>query len=170
MNDDQGIGKVYFIQAEKDGSVKIGYTANIERRIKALQTSTPQKLELLAAIPASMAIEKSLHKKYKKYRISGEWFRSSQELLDDIEKYKSNGFEDSKLSKFKPKESTIGDYVSQNRFQLVYVAEDFQWDIRWFSTEKELRDYVENSGNVTNIVNAFEIYKARDIKFDDGYY
>lgn len=76
---------VYFIT---DGQyIKIGYTKNdAKKRLKQLQTSSPNRLFLLGYIEGDKTIEKKLHKKFYNsiVRINGEWFSPTQDLLDYI--------------------------------------------------------------------------------------
>lgn len=77
---------IYFIQYGKDDFIKIGYTENnVLDRMQALQTSSPYKLNLLGVIEGDELTEKSLHEKFKKYHIRGEWFKSGKELLQFID-------------------------------------------------------------------------------------
>lgn len=78
---------IYFITNGK--SVKIGYTKNnIERRLKQLQTSCPQKLFILGWIDGDKEKEKELHIQFSNSRIrsNGEWFNPTEDLLDYINK------------------------------------------------------------------------------------
>jgi len=82
-------GQVYFIRARCEGNpIKIGYSINPKARIKALQTASPVKLRLLKTIPGNRQIERALHRKFKKYRLRGEWFKGSKELLQYIKEVK----------------------------------------------------------------------------------
>ena len=55
----------YFIQPEKGGHIKIGYTSrNPLQRLSALQTGCPDKLKIVGLIKGD--VEKDLHKKFKK--------------------------------------------------------------------------------------------------------
>jgi len=81
-----GKGKnfVYFIQGEDGGPIKIGTSKNVENRLHALQTGFPHKLVVLAVIKGNDRIERGLHYKFKNYRLSGEWFKPAEELLEYI--------------------------------------------------------------------------------------
>jgi hypothetical protein len=75
---------VYFIQGMKGGPIKIGHSRDVEKRIKELQTGFPTKLIVLALLPGSRSTEASLHRRFKKYRLHGEWFSPAPELLEYI--------------------------------------------------------------------------------------
>jgi len=78
-------GSVYFIQAVNSGLVKIGYvtSGSIESRLKSLQTGSPEKLVLRAAIATRFPVEAELglHKIFRFARSHGEWFRPVDRLI-----------------------------------------------------------------------------------------
>jgi len=72
---------VYFIQEGrgKHGSIKIGKSSNINKRLKSLQTGNPRKLTLMATIKCTTPnnahrLESKLHLMFKADRVRGEWF------------------------------------------------------------------------------------------------
>lgn len=67
-------GFIYLIRAAGSRPVKIGYSAAVDERIKNLQKSNPNQLELLWHTPGDLDLERTLHAKFHKYRIHGEWF------------------------------------------------------------------------------------------------
>jgi len=76
---------IYFIKSES-GHVKIGFSNNkITERLANLQSGSPFKLSVLKTIPILREQEKLLHKKFKKYRVIGEWFEFSDEIKEYIE-------------------------------------------------------------------------------------
>lgn len=79
---------VYFIANREQNAVKIGYSASPSARLSNLQTSTPSKLELLATIEGDMQTERQLHHRFAEYRVSGEWFRLADDLVEFIESIK----------------------------------------------------------------------------------
>lgn len=80
------MGNVYFITDCKN--IKIGYTKqkNVYKRLKQIQTGSPDRLYLLGYFFGTMSDEKYLHKLFAKERIrdNGEWFRASNELIEYI--------------------------------------------------------------------------------------
>lgn len=80
----QGGEVVYFI-GSADGKLKIGTSANIEKRFDALQTSASVKLTLLLTIPGGTDLEAELHRRFAHLRESGEWFQHTDELRHFIE-------------------------------------------------------------------------------------
>jgi len=83
------LGFVYFLQSGQDGPIKIGYTTDIQKRIKALQTAHPFPLKLLLVINGNVDDESKLHKKFNSLRLCGEWFSPDEKLLQYIEKLKA---------------------------------------------------------------------------------
>lgn len=86
-------GTVYFV--ERDGFVKIGYTANLEARLYQLGRGggsgcpdgmTHGPVDLLAAISGNRVDEGALHRRFAADRWpKTEWFYPSEELLAHIE-------------------------------------------------------------------------------------
>ena len=78
---------VYFIQCEE--YVKIGVALDISKRLYTLQVSNPHDLVLLLLIEGDRQLESSLHYKFTKDRIRGEWFRLSPKIEAFIEEMKN---------------------------------------------------------------------------------
>lgn len=72
---------VYLIRCEENNYYKIGITKNIERRIKQIQTGTPDKIYLVEKYESehSSKIEKALHNFFSPYHRNNEWFELSLE-------------------------------------------------------------------------------------------
>lgn len=84
----QGIKTIYFIGPEDRsiGVVKIGQTAkDAGKRLSAIQTGHPHKLEVYGSVRDDGRYEEALHLLFKPLRLHGEWFRlegSLQRLID----------------------------------------------------------------------------------------
>jgi len=65
---------VYFIQAEDGGPVKIGWTFNAEKRLRAFQSASPYKLVIRKVVKGTQRLEHYLHHRYEANRLEGEWF------------------------------------------------------------------------------------------------
>jgi hypothetical protein len=78
---------IYFLHA--GNYIKIGYSQDIHKRIKQLQTGSPFKLRLVLAIEGGVKLEKQLHKKFNKYRHQNEWFYYNLDIANFIESMKS---------------------------------------------------------------------------------
>jgi hypothetical protein len=73
---------VYFIRAgDGDGPIKIGIAYAPRKRMQELQTTSPDKLVLLATIPGDYGHEHHLHRTFAADRLRGEWFGQSPLLL-----------------------------------------------------------------------------------------
>lgn len=77
------ISFVYFI-ASASGPIKIGKAINPMQRMKELQTSSPERLNLLGVLFGDIILEQKLHLEFKELRLTGEWFRREERLLQYI--------------------------------------------------------------------------------------
>jgi hypothetical protein len=84
MPEPKGEPLVYFVQKGETGPIKIGFTFRLHGRLKKLQTSSEERLHLRAAIPGNVALERTIHGMFAHYRLEGEWFAPSAELLEYI--------------------------------------------------------------------------------------
>jgi hypothetical protein len=75
MNDTQ---YVYFVRTGK--YLKIGISRYVEKRLKAMQIGNSKRMILIGVIEGSNALEKSLHKKFERFKTRGEWFHYTPEL------------------------------------------------------------------------------------------
>jgi len=102
-------GYIYFIQQGRDGPVKIGFTKDVENRMKNLQTANPAPLDLLVFYPGNQEMEKELQYRFDDIRISGEWFEPYEKLFREVREQqrinKKHGF-----SKTDP-EKDLGDWT-----------------------------------------------------------
>lgn len=76
---------VYLIGNLEYGFVKIGYSNDPNKRLKSLQTGCPFDISILDVFEGGPDVEKSLHKRYRRYSTRGEWFKVEGELKDYIE-------------------------------------------------------------------------------------
>lgn len=78
--------KIYFIQADIGGPIKIGRTTSLHTRVKNFQMGCPFQLIVLATIADCDAdFEIELHARFSSHRLHGEWFEPATELLEYIE-------------------------------------------------------------------------------------
>ena len=81
----QGLeGWIYLIQYGNMDYYKIGYSRNLKERIKALQTSCPHKLRLLAKTRGGFLEENSLQRDYEDQRINNEWFKFDKKTVKKL--------------------------------------------------------------------------------------
>lgn len=72
---------VYAIQ-DGSGNIKIGKSVNPHQRMNSLQTSHATKLVMLGYCLNQLPLEeKALHKRLKKDRLEGEWFKPSVDVM-----------------------------------------------------------------------------------------
>jgi ORF6N domain len=76
------VPSTYFLQAGKDGPIKIGSTRNLAVRIRTLMTMSPVPLQLLGVMKGDH--EESCHMQLGIYRIHGEWFTPAEPVLEFI--------------------------------------------------------------------------------------
>ncbi len=77
---------VYFIKSKTTNNIKIGVSKNPNERKKQIKQIKGDTLEILKIIASGgYALESKLHRKFSKYRVNGEWFRPSKELLSYID-------------------------------------------------------------------------------------
>lgn len=79
-------GYIYIVGNLEQMICKIGFSFDVDKRIKGIQTGCPFGIIILAKFIGTMDTEKQLHKKYKKHRIrkNGEWFHLRDELLESV--------------------------------------------------------------------------------------
>ena len=78
---------VYFIIHTKYNAVKIGYTTNVDQRLSDLRTSCPvySDIELLFWFDGDSKEEAGFHRRFRMYRMDGEWFALEGELKVFVE-------------------------------------------------------------------------------------
>jgi Meiotically up-regulated gene 113 len=89
-------GYVYLIRQVGTNYYKIGITANLNKRLKQLQTGSANQLEIFHSIEVTnrKEVEKVLHLKYKQCQVrrNGEWFKFSgwqvREVVKTMNAYK----------------------------------------------------------------------------------
>lgn len=70
-----------FVYVIRSGAyVKIGAATDITSRRNALQSGSPEKLNILAKLAGGFDLEKRLHERFLKQRHRREWFREEGEL------------------------------------------------------------------------------------------
>lgn len=84
---------VYFIVCGSGRAVKIGRANDVESRLAALQVANHDDLKLIASFAAPEEVERLLHGVLAEYRIRGEWFRCSDDVLTVAEAAIDGGIE-----------------------------------------------------------------------------
>lgn len=67
-------GLVYVAQRDSDDAVKVGWTSNIEDRLRYLRKEVGSSVCLLGALPGDKPKELRIHKALEGHRIEGEWY------------------------------------------------------------------------------------------------
>ena len=102
------MGHVYFIQARETGYIKIGFTKDLARRLRAMEAHSGDILDLRIHITgATIVHEKALHREFAKARIYGEWFDPVPELLAVIESLRA-GLQPGHLAQYDALKHAIG--------------------------------------------------------------
>lgn len=73
-------GFVYFIGGDFD-TMKIGWTRDPAKRLRALQTGSPVRLYLVAVIRGDRSLERQYHERFRSSWSHGEWFTKTPELI-----------------------------------------------------------------------------------------
>lgn len=75
---------VYFIEAVGQGKVKIGFSSDVESRVRQLRTGSPYDLEIVGQVNGGADLEQLLHQKFSSYRDDKEWFFFTKEIKEFI--------------------------------------------------------------------------------------
>lgn len=80
-------GGVYVINIKDTNKYKIGYSKNLEARLKSFRTGSPFKINLTHQVITRhyKSLEKHLHELFKYKRVRGEWFTFQEEDLNKLE-------------------------------------------------------------------------------------
>lgn len=73
---------VYFIRAEGGGPIKIGRSADPDKRLRELQTGHPYPLRVVGMASGGRELEAALHRILCDYRLMGEWFEDTGPVLE----------------------------------------------------------------------------------------
>lgn len=80
----EAASSVYFIQNTGTYRIKIGHAADVAKRVGELQTGADARLVVLGSIPGGREVEQVLHARLSRWRVSGEWFAPSVEVVTVI--------------------------------------------------------------------------------------
>lgn len=78
---------IYLLQhKEIPQYTKIGYSGDLEKRIRQLQTASPTGIKLLFSLetPYAYRIEQALHRRYASKNSNLEWFKLDQTDIEEI--------------------------------------------------------------------------------------
>jgi hypothetical protein len=132
-------------------AVKVGYTTNLEQRIKSHQTSNPFA-EFVCSYNGSIEDEKYIHKKLSKHLKEGckEWFNYYDGIFEDIGCYINN------ISKTK-KTLSINPFMNGNKINVVSKFGNL------VETQNKISLYYDNHIDIDDILFNKLTSKARDL-------
>ena len=142
---------VYAILAPNIG-IKIGYSSHPRRRLSNLNTASAVDLELLMAVPGTLAHEAYLLEILSPHRLRGEWFSLHADVYDLLAKVKSGDWGDfvpvseTKIkSKFMERAEKAARYIQ--KIAAIYGDEDQDvdpviWKFLYRSTEPSTEEYI----------------------------
>lgn len=78
--------RVYIVRAGESGPVKVGFSNNIELRLRQLQTAQPTKLIIEALFVGTTELEATIHRKLERQglHVRGEWFALDQDAVKGL--------------------------------------------------------------------------------------
>ena len=80
-------GYLYVVKPKyKEGPFKIGIAGNLQKRLETLQTAHYEDLEVVMVVEMEnpRSLEKRLHRRFREYRIRGEWFAANRYLHEAL--------------------------------------------------------------------------------------
>lgn len=100
---------VYFLLNPETKAIKIGYTTcNMKKRLSQIQTGSSSRLFVLGTIPdGTIKDEKKLHARFKRHRVSGEWFYCHFDILQYVIKNTESYYGESQYRAIKYKNGAI---------------------------------------------------------------
>jgi hypothetical protein len=130
---------VYFIQdSAVGGAIKIGYTSDLNRRHKQLETHYGRPLSVLATISGGLKKETEIHKRFAHLRLHGtnrrgrqpELFQPAADLMEFIGRPLLVGAN--------PEAVEVLDPCRRNDLRLVRIGESVLEDIRLIATLRRI--------------------------------
>jgi T5orf172 domain len=82
------VERVYFIGTKlaRGHDVKVGYSRDPKARLRALQTSHGERLQIFATVEGGKDLEAKYHTRWRSRRRSGEWFTIGDCIINEIER------------------------------------------------------------------------------------
>jgi hypothetical protein len=118
---------IYFIKNVVSGHFKIGFSDNPRKRLKELQTGSDNRLVLIKSIEGDKKLEASLHEQFSPYRLDGEWFSPSEDIMNFISGKTANTLEGKFFHTFKNKQVEWQGYVVSQPQEGYYLVQLFEW-------------------------------------------
>lgn len=156
---------VYLLKA--NDTYKIGVTSNsdIKKRISALQTGCPYKIQCIFIISTLNAyeIEARLHRLYSTIRTHGEWFMLEDYHIKEIESFIHKNKDNTFISKDKEDKiipCRVGDVILFHPSKLVVQREPFNIS--------EVKDLSTKKGKIIKIDKDY-ISERYEVMYYDGH-
>lgn len=73
-------GQIYFIECA--GRIKIGFSKNVQNRLRQFSTGSALKFDLLGAMNGTKELERAIHLHLVEHRAHGEWFDDCQAVRE----------------------------------------------------------------------------------------
>ena len=158
-------GYVYAIGVEGTTLVKIGRAGNVERRLEALQTSMPHRLEILHTRWEEdiRFVEKALHRLLQAFRTRGEWFQVERVALKEwmemsLDLLRVKLLEARPMGS--PRRSTLKQWMDEHERGTGWVASKTGYSKQWIS-------YILNGHKPFSDKLARALQETLGVQFDD---
>ncbi len=69
-----------------DNYIKIGWSDDLSERLRTIKTSIPVPLTIYASYSCQKINERILHRRFRKHRTRGEWYRNEGDVADWIKR------------------------------------------------------------------------------------
>jgi hypothetical protein len=113
--------RIYAIYEEDGAAWKFGLAQLPHMRIENLQIGNPRTLHLYAHAPATITIERAVHRFLRRERLSGEWFRRSRRTLLVADYIKSAGEQCADVEDM-GEVADVGDALAAVTFSVMEIA------------------------------------------------
>jgi Meiotically up-regulated gene 113 len=81
---------IYFAKIGK--AIKIGFTTNVERRLKSFRGASAEPIRLIGVFPGGQKLETELHRLFAASRITNEFFTTDSVIREFLSIAKRNSF------------------------------------------------------------------------------
>ena len=147
---------LYLILDKEANLLKIGRSTNVESRLKQIQSANGHVLELLCIVKNKGNLESTLHDKFSKLKTSGEWYKYSDDIINE---YSSLGgvFLNKIINKDKKEEKELKEKEVVDFVERIYKMYPTRCPKRNVSLGKSAKDK-------ERIKRLLKIYKQEDIE------
>jgi hypothetical protein len=80
-----GQQRVYFVECGHGGPIKIGVAIDPAKRLNAMQMHSPHEMIIVGTCAGARELEQALHAEFAAYRIRGEWFERTENLMHRVQ-------------------------------------------------------------------------------------